>query len=225
MKKFLAIFSALLVALLAFHFMSSSTPTSAAVAAPAEQTSTQPAIPETAEVRKAKADLDVTAAQIDKFVNDQAKDSGAATDPPIQLSSRFGSRPPRKCPEIASPPTSAQAAALVQCTMDFETPQQAKLHQDIVVQLGSPRPPTNSDGWPRIDSRAPVVDLAANATVYVCGPILEAVMHNTGTNCDRYKFQSAPGICWKTIDGSYRCQINAGLPTAPTRSQPPPTTY
>jgi hypothetical protein len=148
-----------------------------------------------------------------------------APDASTQLSSRFGSRPPRKCPVVASLPTTAQAASLVQCTMDYETPQQAKLHQDIAVQLGSRRNPSNSDRWPGIDSRFPLVDFTANATVYLCGPILEAVMHNTGKNCDRYQFKSAPGICWKTIEGSYRCQINAGLPTDPMRSQPPPTTY
>ncbi len=142
-----------------------------------------------------------------------------------QVSSRFGSRPPRKCPAIASAPSATQAAQLVQCTMDYETPQQAKLHQDIVVQLDAPRNPRDSDRWPGIDSRFQVVDFKANATVFLCGPILEAVMHNTGSNCDRYQFRSSPGVCWKTIEGSYRCQINAGLPTDPSRSQAPPTTY
>ena len=171
------------------------------------------------------ADLDASAGQIDKFVSDQAQNATAPLEPSPQLSSRFGSRPPRKCPAVTSPPTPAQAATLVQCTMDYEMPQQAKLHQNIVVKLGSPRHPTNSDRWPNLDSRFLVVDLAANATVYVCGPILEAVMHNTGSNCDRYQFQSAPGICWRTLDGCYRCQINAGLPTDPKRSQAPPITY
>jgi hypothetical protein len=223
LKKLLAIVSVLLLALLAFHFMHASTPVSAAPAQAVQ--SAAPATSQSAELQKAKADLDASTAQISKFVNDHAEDANATPEPTAQLSSRFGSRTPRKCPVVTSPPTPAQAATLVQCTMDYETPQQAKLHQDIAVKLGSPRNPTNSDGWPRIDSRFPVVDFTANATVYLCGPILEAVMHNTGTNCDRYQFQSAPGICWKTIEGSYRCQINAGLPTNPVRGQPPPTTY
>lgn len=223
-KKSLSIAVPFLLAILAFGFPTSPLSIAAAGQAPAGQAAA-PAGTLSEKSRKAMADLDASAAEINKFVNDQPQDTTTASEPPAQLSSRFGSRPPRKCPEVTSSPTPAQAATLVQCTMDYESPQQAKLHQDIVVKLGAPRKPTNSDGWPRIDSRFPVVDLAANATVYVCGPILEAVMHNTGSNCDRYQFQSAPGICWRTLDGSYRCQINAGLPTDPKRSQPPPTTY
>lgn len=176
-------------------------------------------------LRKANAELDASVAKVNQFLSEQEQASTAAPDTGLQLSSRFGSRPPRLCPNMTSPPSATQAAALVQCTMDYETPQQAKLHQNIAVQLDSPRSPTNADRWPRIDSRFSVLDFKANATVYVCGPVLEAVMHNTGSNCDRYQFQNAPGVCWKTIDGNYRCQINAGLPTNPTRSQPPPTTY
>jgi hypothetical protein len=231
-KKFLALAAVVLVALLAFHFISTSARAAAAqpaagqAATPAaSQNDVQAAVAQSPEAQKAMADLEKSAAEIDKFVSDQPKDGSAAPDPTVQLSSRFGSRPPRKCPSIASPPTAAQAATLVQCTMDNETPQQANLHQDITVRLSSPRGPTNSDRWPEIDSRARVVDFAANATVYLCGPVLEAVMHNTGANCDRYQFESAPGICWKTIQGSYRCQINAGLPMKPERNQPPPTTY
>jgi hypothetical protein len=239
-KKSLATAAVVLIALLGFHFMSSPTRAAAASAAregqaatpktgeaaatPAGQADVSPVAQDPA-VKKAMADLEKSAAEIDKFVNDQPKDGTSAAEPAVQLSNRLGSRAPRECPAVASLPTAEQAATLVQCTMDYETPQQAKLHQDIAVKLSSPRGPTNSDRWPGIDSRARVVDFAANATVYLCGPILEAVMHNTGTNCDRYQLESAPGICWKTIQGGYRCQINAGLPTNPVRSQAPPTTY
>ena len=219
-KKLVVVFAVLVACLLAFHFLSSSSP-AADVQASTDQTATG----DSAALRKAKADAAATTAEIDKFVAEHAKDVGVAPPQNAQLSSRFGSRPPRACPKVTSPPTASQAAALIQCTMDYETPQQAKLHQDIAAQLGSPRNPTNSDRWPSIDSRSPVVDLSANATVYLCGPVLEAVMHNTGSNCDRYQFQRAPGICWKSLDGGYRCQINAGLPTNPMRGQAPPTTY
>jgi hypothetical protein len=196
----------------------------AAAAAPAGQAGGQVAGQST-ELQKATTALEASSAELQKFVSDSTPDPAAAAEPGPRLSSRFGSRTPRPCPAIASPPSPGQAAGLVQCTMDYESPQQAKLHQDITVRLSSPRRPTNSDRWPGIDSRFPVVDFTANATVYLCGPILEAVMHNTGSNCDRYQFQDAPGICWKNLEGGYRCQINAGLPTNPKRSQPPPTTY
>jgi hypothetical protein len=223
-KRFLSTAAVLSIALLAFHFASGLTAAEAALPAP-RQTAAQPEPAQSPKLQKAKADLAASTTEIDNFVTVYAKDASATDDPPPQLSPRFGSRSPRKCPDIPSPPSPAQAAVLVQCTMDYESPQQAKLHQDIAVQLRSPRAPTSSDRWPRMDSRFPVVDFSANATVFLCGPILEAVMHNTGSNCDRYRFESAPGICWKTIDGQYRCQINAGLPLNPTRSQPPPTAY
>lgn len=222
MKKPMAIAAVLFVGLLAFHLVFPSNPALAA-ADSAGQGATR-ITPRSPELEKDTA-LDASAARLIEPVTDPLQDSTAAPEASTQISSRFGSRPPRKCPVIASLPTTAQAVALVQCTMDYETPQQAKLHQDISVQLATRRNPTNSDGWPGIDSRFPVVDFAASATVYLCGPVLEAVMHNTGKNCDRYQFKNAPGICWKTIAGGYRCQINAGLPTDPMRSQPPPTTY
>ncbi|HWE83640.1 MAG TPA: hypothetical protein VG267_01755 [Terracidiphilus sp.] len=218
MKKILSLDAVLLTTLLALLFTSPLTRVEAAAPLPLGQAAAPPATAQTPELKKAMADLAASAAEIDKFLADQA-------EPAPQLSTRFGSRVPRKCPDVTALPTSAQAVTLVQCTMDYETPQQAKLHQDIAVQLGSSRAPADSDRWPRIDSRFHVVDFSATATVFLCGPVLEAVMHNTGSNCDRYQFENAPGICWKTIDGQYRCQINAGLPTNPTRSQPPPTRY
>lgn len=225
LKKLVAVIAVLVAILVAFHFLSSSSSSVSAQTSPDQSASSQTANVDSPEMRKAKADAAATTAEIDKFVTEHANDVAVAPQQNAQLSSKFGSRPPRACPKVTSPPSSAQAAGLIQCTMDYETPQQAKLHQDITVQLGSPRNPKDSDRWPSIDSRFPVVDLAANATVYLCGPVLEAVMHNTGSNCDRYQFQSAPGICWKALDGGYRCQINAGLPPNVMRSQGPPTTY
>jgi len=219
-KKFLAVTAVLLMALVAFRFMSNSAVAEAAAAPAGVQAGGQPTA-----LQKANAALDASSAELQKYVSDGTPDPASAAGPGPHLSSRFGSRTPRTCPAIASPPSAGQAAGLVQCTMDYESPQQARLHQDIAVRLSAPRRPTNSDRWPGIDSRFPVVDFTANATVYLCGPILEAVMHNTGSNCDRYQYQDAPGICWKNLEGGYRCQINAGLPTNPKRSQGPPTTY
>jgi len=225
LKKLVSVIAVLVAIIVAFHLLSSSSTSVSAQTSSDQSANSQTATVDSPEMRKAKADAAATTAEIDKFVTEHANDVAGAAEQNPQLSSRFGSRPPRACPKVTSPPSAGQAAGLIQCTMDYETPQQAKLHQDIAVRLGSPRNPTNSDRWPGIDSRFPVVDLSANATVYLCGPVLEAVMHNTGSNCDRYQFQSAPGICWKNLDGGYRCQINAGLPTNPTRSQGPPTSY
>jgi hypothetical protein len=162
--------------------------------------------------------LDASAAEVNKFLAQQDADANPRIDP------LFGARMPRLCPAATSPPTAAQAAVLVQCTMDFETPQQAKLHQDVTIRLGSSHKPGNKDLWPSLDVRYPVLDIAGSATVYVCAPVFEATLHNTGTNCDRYQYQNAPGVCWRTLDGNYQCQLNAPF-TGVVRKQPPPIAF
>lgn len=221
-KKILALSAVLVIALVAFRLMS------AAPSHPAVQPDQTAGRLTDAELR-AKVDAQIAQAELDKAAAENgggaAVGATVAAQPNPQLNAKFGSRPLRACPDVTSPPNSAQAAALIQCTMDYETPQQAKLHQEITVQLSSPRKAMNSDGWNRMDSRFPLVDLTASAKVYVCGPVLEAVMHNTGSNCDSYQLQNVTGVCWKTLDGVYRCQINAGMPLYPARSVGPPTTY
>jgi hypothetical protein len=216
MKKILAVTAAILVV----HAYSGSTPALAADATPPVPIVDNPALSpaDRAALKAAMAKLDASSAEIDKFLKQQDQATSVQVDP------RFGSRPLRPCPKITASPTAEQAAALVQCTMDYETNQQAKLHQNITVQLGASRKPGTMDQWPSLDPRYPVVDIAGSATVYLCGPVLEAVMHNTGANCDRYQYQSAPGVCWKTLSGNYSCQINSPL-SGVVRNQPPPTTY
>jgi hypothetical protein len=198
-------------------------PTSAAVADPSQ---TPPADAGAAapaanpDVQAAQAKADESNAQLAKFVTTpQPADGANATVDP-----KFGTRPLRACPTITSPPTAEQAAVLVQCTMDGLSAQQAIANQAISVRLGAARAATSMDQWPSIDSRVPVVDITGSSTVYLCGPILEAVMHNTGKNCDRYQYVDAPGVCWKNLSGNYKCQFN-GASTFSGRSQPPPTTY
>jgi hypothetical protein len=132
----------------------------------------------------------------------------------------FGVRPPRPCPAIGTIPTQEQVRVLVQCTMDYIIPQQAKVHQDITVTLGASRPAGLHDFTPHADTASPVLDFTGSASAYLCGP----VSNNPGSNCDRYQYQDSPGICWKTLDGDYKCQLTAHM-TGPVRLQPPPTTY
>jgi hypothetical protein len=166
------------------------------------------------------AKVDEDNAKISQLISQQQAAAGAGPT----IDPKFGARPPRACPDITTVPTSAQAAVLIQCTMDYQTAQQAKLHQDIVVQVGASRAAGNMDQWPSIDPRSPVADLNGSATAYLCGPVLEAVMHNAGSNCDRYQYQNAPGICWKTLPGNYKCQFTGPM-TGVVRNQAPPTTY
>ena len=108
MKKLLSLAAALPLTLLAFHFASGLKP-----AAPLLNP-----LPSKPRSCRRPRPTSPPEADIDKFVTEHANDVATADDPAPQLSPRFGSRPPRQCPVITSPPTSAQAATLVQCTMD-----------------------------------------------------------------------------------------------------------
>jgi hypothetical protein len=136
----------------------------------------------------------------------------------------FGIRAPRACPVVTSPPTTAQANILVQCTMDYEARSMAVAHQDVSVKLGSARDPIVSDRERHLDVRSKIIPLVANATVFECG-VANNVLNNIGANCTMMHYKNSPGECWKTFDGgTYRCRIE-GTSVDFIQKQPPPKTF
>ncbi len=209
MKKPLIVLIAVIVAFLFIHAMSNGKTTAASVT-----TAQQTAAPAASAPSSTDIFGPVAAAP------DAAAQPGA--DGNASLSPTFGSRMPRPCPQISSAPDASQAAVLIQCTLDYIIPQQATLYQNVAVGVGSPRGRRQNENYMHEDTRVPVIDIGVNASRFVCGPITPGL---EGRNCDRYDYQNAPGACWKTLDGVYRCQINAGLPTIPVRYQPAPTAF
>jgi hypothetical protein len=155
------------------------------------------------------------AADSGEYIQEEGHFATPTVDP------NFGARAPRACPLITLVPSAAQAAVLVQCTMDVEMRSLAILHQDVTVSMGDVRDPTTTDQYRHIDTRYKVYEITASANQYQCG-----VTNDTGRNCAVRQFQNSPGVCWKTFDngGAFRCQIT-GVAIGLTANQPPPTTF
>ncbi|MGD0630062.1 MAG: hypothetical protein ABR987_11945, partial [Terracidiphilus sp.] len=65
--------------------------------------------------------------------------SGAAISGPLTMLSEYDARAPRTCTKVTSPPSAAQAAVMVQCTMDAVSYTGLGLIQDVKLEMGSSR--------------------------------------------------------------------------------------
>jgi len=136
-------------------------------------------------------------------------------------------RNPRICAKVTSPPTVAQATALVQCSNESDTTGSASpaiiLATDLQVEIGAPRnyiPGT--DNWQNLDTSAKVYPLRGQGTRWSCGAVPQ---YPSGQNC--MKWPAAPGgqgSCWKTTFGDWDCTMTIGSPNWVTK-QKGPTTY
>jgi hypothetical protein len=162
----------------------------------------------------------------------QAAGAGGAAElsgPPV-FSAFWGTRMPRVCARVTSPPNAAEATALIQCHMDHATREDIYLMQNIQIQMSGTHPVGPMDGIEdNIDNRSKVYDLHGSHEYFDCAPINESVMHNTGKNCYVTHSASTGGECWMVHDGSYSCELQtlAGpVGRANTDAgQPGPTTY
>jgi hypothetical protein len=157
--------------------------------------------------------------------------TGAAglSGPPV-FSAFWGTRMPRECARVTSPPTAAQATALIQCHMDHATRENIFLMQNIKIQMSGTHAVGPMDGVEdNIDNRSKAYDLHGSHDYYNCEPINESVMHNTGKNCFVTHSASTGGECWMVHDGSYHCELQtlAGPEGRANTdaNQPGPTTY
>jgi hypothetical protein len=71
-----------------------------------------------------------------------------------------------------------------------------------------------------IDNRADVLTLTGSATNYACG----AQSFSPGQSCTITEMPDAPGACWKTNYGEYRCNFTS-VGSNGYKLGPPPTTY
>jgi hypothetical protein len=143
---------------------------------------------------------------------------------PLTMLSQYGSRAPRTCAKVTSPPSVALAAVLVQCSMEADTDFGVGLVQDVKIEIGKPRPFVyNTDaGLPGIDLNAQVYPLQGDYTAYLCRTINN--MSPAGANCGKTVMTSANGWCYKTSFGDYKCRMQGGA-SQTTQGQPAPTTF
>ena len=135
--------------------------------------------------------------------------SVSATDlsgPPVILPAYEG-RAPRTCKSVASPPSTAVAAELVQCTMDNLSAIGLRLMQDVTVQLGTPRPVVLStdDGLSEIDLKSSVYPMRGSYTSFFCRAINNMVP--AATSCLLASVPAGKGWCWKTSFGDWKCKF------------------
>jgi len=119
----------------------------------------------------------------------------------------YQSRAPRKCSAVTSPPSVAQAAVMVQCSMDATSAFGVGLVQDVNIEMGKARPFVYSSdaGLSGIDLDAKVYPLRGSYTSYLCNKISN--MSVAGQSCMKSPVPMAVGWCWKTSFGDYKCKL------------------
>lgn len=154
---------------------------------------------------------------------------GPATDlsgPPV-YSAKYGTRLPRVCSKVTSPPNGSQATALAQCQAEGlnTTTQSIILVTDLTVEMGSPRDfMPGADNFLRdIDTRAKVYPLRGQSTRWDCGQVNAG---NVGKNCmtwPRVEGESTgQGSCWYTLFKEWKCTMSMGGPTWKANVPAPP---
>ena len=68
-----------------------------------------------------------------------AGQAGAGISGPLTMQADYDTRAPRTCAPVKSPPSAAQAAVMVQCSMDALSATGLGLIQDVKLEMGSPR--------------------------------------------------------------------------------------
>jgi hypothetical protein len=145
----------------------------------------------------------------------RASGGGSAADisGPPTFNEMYQSRNPRKCAEVTTPPTVAQAMALVQCSTESDTTGSSTplitLVTDLQMQLGAPRDyMAGTDGWSDIDVRAKVYPVRGQGTMWQCSPVAQ---YGVGQNCVNYPAgPGGQGSCYKTTFGDWTCRMTTG---------------
>lgn len=139
--------------------------------------------------------------------------SAASISGPLTILPDYDARAPRTCAKVMSPPSAAQAAVMVQCTMDGLGPTGLQLTQDVVLEMGAPRPFVyNTDaGLAGIDLKAQVYPLRGSFTGYFCSKWGGSLVPK-GRNCVVSAVPVAQGWCWKTSFGDWNCKMQGGAP-------------
>ena len=71
---------------------------------------------------------------LNRFKESAAQAADPALSGPPGFSQKWQTRLPRECSKVTSPPNASQAAALVQCTMEYQSSQVISLMQEVKVE-------------------------------------------------------------------------------------------
>jgi hypothetical protein len=133
--------------------------------------------------------------------------SAANLSGPPAILPAYQARAPRICAKVTNPPSAAQAAALVQCTMDNLSSMGLRLLQDVNVELGTPRPVVLStdDGLSELDLKSQVYPMRGSYSSYFCRAINNMVPAEK--SCSKATIPAGKGWCWKTSFGDWKCRF------------------
>ena len=148
----------------------------------------------------------------------------AVSSPPPTMNSRFQTRNPRPCPSVKGRPSSAEAAALVQCTQDSVARDNIMLMQNVSVSVSRATQTRNIYDENDIDVSAALYPISGSMVVYNCATVND-VMNNAGNNCYVSESLKDPGYCYSNLAGDYRCKMGGGQSGFVHLADPPPTTY
>lgn len=137
----------------------------------------------------------------------QGAGAGANISGPLTMLADYQSRAPRTCASVTSAPSAAQAAIMVQCTMDATSAFGVGLVQDVKIEMGKARPFVyySDAGLSGVDLTAQVIPLRGSYTSYLCNTISN--MAPVGHSCMKSPVPMAVGACWKTSFGDYKCKL------------------
>jgi hypothetical protein len=157
-----------------------------------------------------------------KSANGQVQ-NGAGISGPLSMLPQYQSRAPRTCAKVKSPPSSAQAAVLVQCTMETDSLFGVGLIQDIQLEVGKSRPFVyqTDAGLTGIDLEAPVYPLQGSYTSYLCKTINN--QNPAGRSCVRGVVPEASGWCYRNSFGDWKCRMQGAPPKMEAAG--PPTAF
>ena len=141
-----------------------------------------------------------------------------------QSESRFGSRSPRRCGVVSTPPNAQQAAALIQCGYERTSHDFISLVEQVRVHMGGSRPfNAFADGYATdIDASAKVLPIRGSSITYMCGAISDMAPSNRGKNCVTERNMDAKGICWRTTFHDWRCSMMQVIGSQKEFGQAPP---
>ena len=154
-----------------------------------------------------------------------AGQGGAGISGPLTMLPEYDARAPRTCSKVTSPPSAAQAAVLVQCTMDSASYTGLGLIQDVKLEMGSSRALVyyTDAGLAGIDLNSKIYELRGSYTGYFCN-LVSASLNGPGKNCVKSAVPVAQGWCWHTTFGDWKCKMQGGAPDM-VDAQPAPKTF
>jgi hypothetical protein len=140
--------------------------------------------------------------------------------------SAYGAREPRtNCPsKFPGPPTARQAMDLFICGAEKHIGGYLYLVSDVTVQIGRSRPySAYSDGGATdIDSSAAVWPIQGRFTSYQCSRRDAMLGADPNRNCLRTDVAQAPGACYLSTFGEWRCALSGVGGVFMAGNQPPP---